>query len=60
MPLYAVDCWLFEYGMVGIASSWRLERERARTSEATSLPYCSASWLCGEVRWGSDRCGGRG
>ncbi len=39
-PLYDV---LLVYGMVGIASNCKLERERAMTSDATSLPYCSAN-----------------
>lgn len=46
VPAYEDD-WLLLYGMVGIASSCRFDRERARTSEATSFPYCSASWLHG-------------
>ena len=33
------------YGIVGIAARLSCERERAITSEATSVPYCSASWL---------------
>ena len=44
MPVYDDDV-LFEYGIVGIASSCKLDRDRAMTSDATSLPYCSASWL---------------
>ena len=44
LPVYEDDV-LFEYGIVGIASSCRFDRDRAMTSDATSLPYCSASWL---------------
>jgi hypothetical protein len=33
------------YGIVGIASRWRFDRERVRMSDATSEPYCSANWL---------------
>ena len=44
VSLYGVLC-LGVYGIVGIESRWRLDREREMISEATSEPYCSASCL---------------
>ena len=44
VSLYGV-LFLGVYGIVGIESRWRLDREREMTSEATSEPYCSASCL---------------
>ena len=50
---------LLLYGIVGIAAKLRFDREAAMTSEATSLPYCSASWLHGFVSY-YNMCTGRG
>ena len=44
VSLYGV-LFLGVYGIVGIESRWRLDREREMISEATSEPYCSASCL---------------